>query len=74
MRAQDHAGRRPVTPRTLFKDPDKLSSYDVADLLGVKRNTFRAWIKRGKVKPPRATNGRYGWTREEAEGLRRYVR
>jgi len=62
-------------PRILLRDEDTYSTYDVQEMLGVKRQTLISWLKAGRVpEPKRDKYNRRMFTHDEVEAIRRRLR
>jgi predicted site-specific integrase-resolvase len=60
--------------RKIMRDPDSLSTFDVADILGIARTTFRHWVLNNKIPMPSTKIGaRWKWTRAEVTLLKKRI-
>jgi excisionase family DNA binding protein len=60
-------------PKRLLRNPDEMTTYDVAAYLGIPRHTLLAWCRRGKIAEPERIGNKRVWTREQADQLKGMV-
>jgi excisionase family DNA binding protein len=58
-------------PKRVLTDPNKLSTFDVARLLGVSRVTILNWIKQGVMPTPAMVGTKRTWTTAQIEKFKR---
>lgn len=60
-------------PKRILHNPDELSTFDLAQYLGVNRRTLLSWVHRGLIDEPARRGNKRIWTRQQAEQLKMMV-
>ena len=62
--------------KSRFREPGYLRSAEVAEIIGVTKQTLLNWLRRGLVLEPERTavGGYRRWTEQDVEAIRRFIR
>ena len=60
-------------PKRVLRNPDELSTNDLATYLGVQAGTIYYWLREGKIPEPRRQGNKRIWSRAEAAILKKRI-
>ena len=60
-------------PKRVFRNPDEYTTYELAEFLGVKRETLLSWLRRGLIPEPNRRGNKRIWSDEQACAIKKMV-
>jgi excisionase family DNA binding protein len=62
-------------PKRLLHNPDELTTFELAQYLGVSRPSIDKWARQGSIPAPaKCIGNKRLWTRAQAEEIKRMVK